>query len=133
MGSLSARRWPRGVRGPPKGEVARCGPSRHHRSQAGRANAEGAADQARAELVSTSQAEVARAQAAHDEAVSSLRAEGALAVESARAELTAVLSARHAADLDAVRARAEGEVAKQTAKAEGRPSWPGPGRGRWSA
>src|ERR1017187_1379885 len=73
---------------------------------AGRAKAEGAAEQARAELVSTSQAEVARAQAAHDEAVSGLRAEGALAVESARAELTAVLSARHAAELDAVRAPA---------------------------
>ena len=78
---------------------------------AARAKAEGVGEQARAEL--------ARAQAAHDEAVGALRAESTGAIERARAEVTEMLSARYGAELDSVKARAEGQLAKQTAKAEG--------------
>ncbi len=78
---------------------------------AGRTKAEGAAEQARAEL--------ARVQAAHDEAIGALRTESARTIEQARAEVTEMLSARYRAELDSVKARAEGQLAKQTAKAEG--------------
>ena len=64
------------------------------------------------------QAELARAQAAHDEAVHSLRAEGPGArADSGRAHRGALGPPRSRAGY--VRAQAEGEVAKQVAKAEG--------------
>lgn len=82
--------------------------------------AEAQVSMARAEATAeAAQKQLAVQQASHERAWSELRASHAQALEAARAEVTEVLTARHGAELEGLRARGETAIARAEAQLTG--------------